>query len=193
MVAYTVRTVWVVPRYCKYCPSSVHSNPYRHAFIHSGCVVFGRVAGDTAAAYLLQRTQSSADKATSRLASVAGHVQTTVSIDPSANKVKLEFSWGDGDKSSPSVPPSTSTGPAAPAGTPSALEAGAAGDTKAVPPPVQSEGKGQAKSDTLKEYTAEEVAKHNTKEDCWVIVSRIPFWSSFPHGMHPIPTITGMD
>jgi hypothetical protein len=169
---------------------SVHSNTCRRAFIHSGCVVFGRVAGDTAAAYLLQRTQSFADKATSRLASVAGHIQTTVSIDPSANKVKLEFSWGDGDKSS--VPPSTSTGPAAD-GTPSASGAGsAAEDTKTASSPVKSEGKSQAKSDALKEYTAEEVARHNTKEDCWVIVSHASFSPSFLYGMHPLLDMTNM-
>ena len=40
-----------------------------------GCVVFGRVSGDSAAAYLLQQTSALADKATSRLGAVAGHLE----------------------------------------------------------------------------------------------------------------------
>jgi len=40
-----------------------------------GCVVFGRVSGDSAAAYLLQQTSALVDKATGRLGAVAGHLQ----------------------------------------------------------------------------------------------------------------------
>ncbi|KAF9777926.1 FAD binding domain-containing protein [Thelephora terrestris] len=40
-----------------------------------GCVVFGRVSGDSAAAYLLQQTSALADKATGRLGAVAGHLE----------------------------------------------------------------------------------------------------------------------
>ena len=40
-----------------------------------GCVVFGRVSGDSAAAYLLQQTSALVDKATGRLSTVAGHLE----------------------------------------------------------------------------------------------------------------------
>ena len=46
-----------------------------------GCVVFGRVSGDSAAAYLLQRIGPLAEKAAGRLGAVAGH------LEPSSSKV----------------------------------------------------------------------------------------------------------
>lgn len=39
-----------------------------------GCVVFGRVSGDSAASYLLQRLGPLAEKAAGRLGAVAGHL-----------------------------------------------------------------------------------------------------------------------
>src|SRR5260221_9578851 len=48
-----------------------------------GCVVFGRVAGDNASAYLLQNS-----KAAGRLSAVAGHLlETKVKVDPSNSKL----------------------------------------------------------------------------------------------------------
>lgn len=81
-----------------------------------GCVVFGRVSGDTAAAYLLQMTTAAVQKAGGRLGALAGHVSGT-----------------------PAPSPSTSSG------TP-------AGKT------------------TSGEFTLQEVAKHNKKDDIWVVV-----------------------
>lgn len=84
-----------------------------------GCVVFGRVAGDSAAAYLLQTTSAAIAKAGGRLGSLVGHLTSTPS-SPSPAAV------------------------AAPASV-----------------PVNS-GSG--------EYTIEDVAKHNNKDDVWVII-----------------------
>ena len=80
-----------------------------------GCVVFGRVSGDSAAAYLLQTTSAAVQKAGGRLGALVGQLSA----------------------SSPS--PSSST-------------------------PVSLSGSSSG------EYTIADVAKHNKKEDIWVII-----------------------
>lgn len=87
-----------------------------------GCVVFGRVSGDSAAAYLLQTTSAIVQKAGGRLGSLAGQLESK----PASSSV-------------PSQPTATT---------------------------------GLAQSSSVaKEFTATEVAKHNKKDDIWVIVN----------------------
>ncbi|KAI0093462.1 Flavocytochrome c [Irpex rosettiformis] len=85
-----------------------------------GCVVFGRVSGDSAASYLLQRIGPLAEKAAGRLGAVAGHLGAESSSKPAAS----------------SAPAKVESAPAKAGGS----------------------------------YSAAEVAKHNKKDDCWVIV-----------------------
>ena len=127
-----------------------------------GCVVFGRVAGDNASAYLLQNS-----KAAGRLSAVAGHLlETKVKVDPSNSKLSLEFSWAD-DTATTATPSTSSshslpTPSSAPPSTPPATEKAAEGEKK------ETKTEGKASSG---EYTIDDVAKHNTKEDIWVVVN----------------------
>lgn len=160
-----------------------------------GCVVFGRVSGDSASAYLLQQA-SQQSKATSRLGAVAGHLETKVRIDPSNSKVALEFSWGgNGSSGAPAVEsaPSGSSPAAQPteAKTDSKAEsATAAAKEEAKTAPAASSGP--------KEFTAEEVAKHNKKDDVWVIIDDevldvTSFLSDHPGGEKAILLYAGRD
>lgn len=86
-----------------------------------GCVVFGRVSGDSAAAYLLQTTSLVIEKAGGRLGALAGQL----ALQPTASQ--------------------TTPSAAAPSGV--------------------------APSSAATEFTTAEVAKHNKKDDIWVIVN----------------------
>ncbi|KAG6378370.1 Flavocytochrome c [Boletus reticuloceps] len=86
-----------------------------------GCVVFGRVSGDSAAAYLLQTAGAVIEKAGGRLGALAGQLSPQ--------------SFASQTTPSPSAP-------------------------SAVAP-----------SSAAEEFTTAEVAKHNKKDDVWVIIN----------------------
>jgi succinate dehydrogenase/fumarate reductase flavoprotein subunit len=88
-----------------------------------GCVVYGRVSGDSAAAYLLQTTGALVEKAGGRLGALANQL-------------------------------------GAPSASSSAPVAAAAAAPVAAPGPAKN-----------KEYTIQEVQKHDKESDVWVVVN----------------------
>lgn len=143
-----------------------------------GCVVYGRVAGDTASSYLFQQALNGTSGAASRLGQISLH------IDPSTPG-KMTVEWANGSDSSSSNPPSGQT-------------------TSAAGPTPSKGGQAQAKPDPKKfeipekEFTMEEVAKHNTKEDLWVVVKGVVMdlsnWlDEHPGGPQAIMNFMGRD
>ena len=125
-----------------------------------GCVVYGRVAGDSASRYLFQQALSSAGgSAVSRLGQISLH------IDPSQpGKVSVEWGSGVGGGSQDKVAQQSqvSAGPV--------MKSGA---DSADPGKVTKPGEVKKFSVPEKEYSLEEVAKHNKKDDLWIAVKGV--------------------
>ncbi|XDG08769.1 hypothetical protein ABKA04_008384 [Annulohypoxylon sp. FPYF3050] len=148
-----------------------------------GCVVYGRVAGDSASNYLFQQALSgAAGGAAQRLGQISLH------IDPSQpGKVSVE--WGSGASSSSTVAVGQQTSATGP--TPTA-DGGKSSQPAAKP---QSAKKFEVPS---KEFTIEEVAKHNKKDDLWVVVKGVVMdltnWlEEHPGGPNAIMNFMGRD
>jgi len=140
-----------------------------------GCVVYGRVAGDTASNYLFQQALKGTSGA-ARLGQIALH------IDPSTpGKISVEWGSGSGSGSGSAAPQTTnSTGPS-PGGDPAAK----VNDPKKFTIPD-------------KEFTMEEIAKHNKKDDLWVVVKGVVMdltdWlEEHPGGPQAIMNFMGRD
>lgn len=131
-----------------------------------GCVVFGRVAGDSAASHLLH-SLSSGSGAVARLGQVNGHLaaaplSTTIQIDPSTQQVHLTFNWGGAAGGSGQA---QSAGDVKPQGQSTGSQP--ANEVATAAKHNEKTEKGQKE---LKEYTVDDVAKHKSKDDCWVII-----------------------
>jgi len=131
-----------------------------------GCVVYGRVAGDSASKYLFQKALNSAGgAAVSRLGQISLH------IDP-AQPGKISVEWGNGQTASAS---SASSGSSAIdqqkqlSAAPVLKKDGDSSDPGKVSKPNQ-----PAKFEIPdKEFSLEEIAKHNKKDDLWIAVKGI--------------------
>lgn len=135
-----------------------------------GCVVYGRVAGESASKYLFQQVLNQPG---GQAAQRAG--QISLHIDPnSPGKISVEWGQGvgagdsDASSSSKSTPRQQGQTSAAPV----KGNEGKSADSK-------DPGKVTAPKEKAKftipdeEYSLEEIAKHNTKEDLWIAVKGI--------------------
>jgi flavocytochrome c len=140
-----------------------------------GCVVYGRVAGDSASNYLFQEAlKSSGGGAAQRLGQISLH------IDPS-QPGRVSVSWDSA--AAGASPAQVSTVPSAVASAEPSPSSKAAPARFSVPD---------------KEFSLEEVAKHNTKEDLWVVVKGVVMdlsdWlNDHPGGPQAIMNFMGRD
>jgi len=158
-----------------------------------GCVVFGRVAADSASSYLLHSLATGSGPA-ARLGQIQNHLKTTIEVNPQNKNVQLTFAWDDSGSNATrsgttSAAPSAAAQSAPPRETPN--QAGPNG-----PGAGQSTGEKDVK--TLKTYTLEEVAKHKTKDDVWVVVNGevldvTKFKADHPGGEKAIMLYAGRD
>ncbi|KAN0084777.1 FAD binding domain containing protein [Elaphomyces granulatus] len=130
-----------------------------------GCVVYGRVAGDSASQYLFQKVLSSGTSTAQQRLN-----QITLHIDPSQGTVSLQWHNDTADSKDPasawataprSVTPVASSSPTKSAATP-------AGEINPSKPNEVADFKIPDR-----EFTLEEVAKHNQKDDLWIAVKGV--------------------
>mmetsp|Transcript_14285 Transcript_14285/g.24438 ORF Transcript_14285/g.24438 Transcript_14285/m.24438 type:complete len:616 (+) Transcript_14285:50-1897(+) len=139
------------------------------------CVVFGRVAGANATAELTTRSLNATG--------VSGAVgnRATVQVDPNG-RVTIDVNFGGASSSS-----AGNAAPAAPANNQTTTETAANDNGSANGAPQQRTN-----------ITMAEVAKHNSKDDCWVVVNgqvldATPFLAEHPGGAKAILLYAGKD
>ena len=131
-----------------------------------GCVVYGRVAGDSSSQYLFQKVLTGGvSSAASRLGQISLH------IDPNTPG-KISVEWANSGEASSSVSQSQSKIDQQSQKSVAPVMKGAAADSS-------DPGKVSKPTDPIdfkvpeKEYSMEEVQKHNKKDDLWIVVKGV--------------------
>jgi predicted heme/steroid binding protein len=128
-------------------------------------VVYGRVAGNSASKYLLEKltTEGGVSGASNRLGQISLH------IDPnSPGKISVEWGSGSGASSGPSVGTKETTQQAQRSAAP-VMDGNKSQD------PAKKKDANDISNFKVpeKEYSLEEVAKHNKKDDLWIAVKGV--------------------
>lgn len=165
-----------------------------------GCVVYGRVAGDSASNFLFQNVLKNAGSGTGGTAAQRLG-QISLHIDPS-QPGKISVEWGTGSKKgSNDDDEGSGSGGASGSGSAgvsgSSSSSGASGSAAAAAAPAAKAGP-KVFSIPEKEFSMEEIAKHNTKEDLWVVVKGVVLdltnWlDEHPGGPQAIMNFMGRD
>lgn len=152
-----------------------------------GCVVYGRVAGDSASEYLFQQVLSGAtgpSTATARLNQISLH------IDPNTPG-RITVQWNGGQTSSGVLVEGSGESHAP------AHSAHKASDESQGPSKVE---KSTPKEFSIpeKEFTMEEVAAHTSKDSVWVVVKGVVmdvtnFLEDHPGGVQAVMNFAGRD
>ena len=141
------------------------------------CVVYGRIAGDSAAEHLLNKNLSS--KANSRVNTLVRQLQ--IQIDPTSKAIDIR------------IPLDGLAGTSSGAATQNSEVVSAPSSSAPTTAPVV-----EVAAPKSKTYTLEEVAKHTSESDCWVVVNDevlnvTSFLSKHPGGKAVIMLYAGKD
>lgn len=162
-----------------------------------GAVVYGRVAGASAAKYLLEHL--STQRAERRTAQLTGQLFSSLLIQQKPQGLVLTLGYQDGEEeqitetATSSQQPQSKSSSQKKSGGPSSKGSSSRDADKTAT--VKANG---VAAPSQKEYDMSEVSKHNTEADCWVVVNgevlnATPFLDKHPGGRQAILLYAGKD